>query len=403
MKYSLNYGANQTLELEFPEANVLDYRQPVGKVLTDPAGAVMAALAAPLDYPPLALATVSGDHVVLAVEPGLRQTEAVVAGVVFSLVEAGTAPRDITVVTGSNLRPPLAHLAPSMRQEMRTVLHNPADEQGLQYLAADQAARPIYLNRTICEADLVLPITTARLPESVGYVGGYSGLFPTFADLETQQRFRAPSTADHAAHQRQRQQEADQAAWLLGIHFALQVVPAAGDELLQIVAGNAEHVVRQARELSEAAWLHQVPHKSSLVIAAIDGDEDQQTWDSFARALSAAMQAAADGGVIVLLTSMACQVGPSLVRLAEEHNTDVLQHELAHDRSVDAITASLLADARDRFEVFLLSELDGDLIEGLGLGYITAADQVARLTHGHKSVVLLGSAQYAACEARALV
>jgi nickel-dependent lactate racemase len=363
----------------------------------------MAALAQPLDYPPLASATVPGDQVVLAVEPGLRQMEAVVAGAVFSLVEAGVEPRDLSIVVASNTRPPLAHLAPSLRQELRVVLHNPADQMGLQYLAADKAARPIYLNRAICEADLVLPITTARLPESIGYVGGYSGLFPTFADLETQQRFRAPSTADHAAHQRRRQAEADQAAWLLGVHFAMQVVPAAGDDLLHVVAGRAEAVVRQSRAFSEAAWLHHLPQRSSLVVAAIDGDEDQQTWDSFARALSAAMQAAADGGVIVLLTSLACQVGPALVRLAEEHRTDVLQDELAQDRSVDAITASLLAEARDRFDVFLLSELDGDLIEGLGLGYIADAAQVERLTRKHKSAVLLGSAQYAACETRALV
>ena len=52
--------------------------------------------------------------------------------------------------------------------EGSVVLHNPADQEGLQYLAADKAARPIYLNRTVCEADLLLPMTAARLPSSVG-------------------------------------------------------------------------------------------------------------------------------------------------------------------------------------------------------------------------------------------
>src|SRR5690606_17364137 len=76
MRYSLPYGPEASLALELPDAaRVADYIAPHGTALGDTAEAVTAALNTPLDYPPLAAATVPGDRVVLAVEPGLRQVE----------------------------------------------------------------------------------------------------------------------------------------------------------------------------------------------------------------------------------------------------------------------------------------------------------------------------------------
>lgn len=403
MKYAIPYGPEGTLALDLGDARVEDCIQPVGQPLEDPAEAVVQALTGPLDYPPLAAATVPGDRVVLAVEPGLRQVEHIVAGALLALVDSGTNPRDISLVVGSNLRPPLALVPKRLRADLRVVLHNPADQEGLQYLAADKAARPIYLNRALCEADFLLPITTARLANSLGYVGGFAGLFPTFADLETQHRFQSPTATDHSTNQRRRREEADEAAWLLGIHFTMQVVPGAGDHLLHVVAGHAKAVLPEAQRLNDAAWLHKLAQKSSMAIAAIDGDSDQQTWENLARALHSAMQGVADGGVIALLTNVQGAPGPALAKLAGGYHDEELQEELQHEHTPDAHAAAMLADARERFDVYLLSGLEGDLVEGLGLGHVDQPAQIAKLATRQRSVLLLGSAQYAGCETPALV
>src|SRR5690606_40533305 len=194
MPFSLPYGPEARLDLNLSETiAVQNGIVPHGQPLADVAEAVSNALKAPRDYPPLAAATVPGDRVVVAVEPGIPRVESVVAGAVLALIEGGTEPRDISLVIGSNLRSPLALVPKRMRADLRVVLHNPADQEGLQYLAADKAARPIYLNRALCEADLLLPITTARLTNSLGYVGSYSGVFPTFADVDSQHRFQLPT------------------------------------------------------------------------------------------------------------------------------------------------------------------------------------------------------------------
>ncbi len=398
MPLSLPYGPAARLELNLSETTTVQNGiVPRGQPLHDVAEAVTSALKAPRDYPPLAAATVPGDHVVIAVEPGIRQVESVVAGAVLALIEGGTEPRDISLVVGSNLRSPLALVPKRMRADLRVVLHNPADQDSLQYLAADKAARPIYLNRALCEADLLLPITTARLSNSLGYVGSYSGVFPTFADLESQHRFQLPTAVDHSTQQRKRREEADEVAWLLGVHFIMQIVPGAGDTVLDIIAGNAQAVLPQAQQASEAAWQHPFPHKSHLTLAAIDGGDDQQTWENFARALHAAMQATADSGAIALLTDLQASPGHALARLTSGESGDELQRHLSREHSPDAHAAAILADARERYDIFLLSGLDRDLVEGIGLGHVEDPEQLIRLAARQRSITLLGSAQFAGC------
>ena len=51
--------------------------------------ATVAALAEPLDYPPLSQSTTPGDRVVLALDRGLPEAAAVTAAVVRALADAG--------------------------------------------------------------------------------------------------------------------------------------------------------------------------------------------------------------------------------------------------------------------------------------------------------------------------
>ncbi|HTN77536.1 MAG TPA: hypothetical protein VL096_19895, partial [Pirellulaceae bacterium] len=298
---------------------------------------------------------------------------------------------------------PLTLVPTEVRKNIRVVLHNPGDQEGLQYLAADREARPIYMNRVLCEADFVLPITMSRLPSSLLYVGGNGGLFPTFSDLETQQRFRSPQSADHGTHQKHRRAEANEAVWNLGVHFLLQVVPGAGDELLHVVAGEARSVAEEARRLHIASWLHPNTAKAGLTIAAIDGDEDQQTWENFACALDAAMQCTVDGGTIVLLSNVNCPIGPALALLTGNERGETLNHHLQKEHSPDAQAAAILADARERFDLFLHSGLSAELVEELGAGHIADLQEVVRLAKRYPTITLLGSAQHAGCQASVLV
>ena len=400
MPFELKYGDSGVLQIDLPADSLLgDFSSPRGIPLDDPAAAVAAAVSDPIEFPRLQDATIPGDLVVLAVDRGVPQMPAVVAGVVHALLEGGTEPADIAIVLAvgadEESEDPTENLTPLVREAITVTRHNPTDRESLSYLSASKEGKPIYFNRQVGEADVVIPISTLRLDESLGYAGIHSGLFPAFSDEETQKRFRAPSSADWTAHRRRRHEEADEAAWLLGIQFTVQVAPGPGNSLLHVLAGDALAVAKQGRQLCEAAWRFQPDRRASIVVATIEGGREQQTWENLGRALFAASQAVDDGGTIVLCTNLACKPGPALQRLTSTRDAEVLLHELRRDRSSDATPAALLAEMRERVRVYLLSGLDEGFVEDLGVGCVSGTEEVSRLTQQHDSCILLGNAHHA--------
>ena len=92
----------------------------------------------------------------------------------------------------------------------------------------------------------------------------------------------------------------DNVAWLLGINFTVQLVPAAGGRVMHVLAGQSDAVRRRGRELYHAAWGWPASDRASLVVAAIEGDAAQQTWENVGRALQAAGRfVEADGAIAV--------------------------------------------------------------------------------------------------------
>ncbi|MDA1051279.1 MAG: lactate racemase domain-containing protein [Planctomycetota bacterium] len=400
MAVELKYGDSGTLQIDVPANSVLvDFSTPRGVPLDDPAAAVAAAVSAPLEFPRLQDATVPGDRVVLAVDRGVPQMPAVVAGVIHALVEGSARPSDLEVVLAvgadESHQDPLAALPESLRNAITVSHHDPNDRESLSYLAASKEGNPIYFNRTLGNADVVLPISTLRLDQALGYAGVHGGLYPTFSDDATQKRYRAPSSSDWSALRRRRCEEAEEAAWALGVQFTIQVAPGAGNTLLHVLAGDSQAVAKRGQELCTAAWFHQPAQRANLVVAAIEGGADQQTWENFGRALFAASQAVNDGGAIVICSSLRCRPGPALQRLMGMRDYDSLLHELRRERSVDATPAALLAEALERVQVFLLSDLDEASVEDLGVGHVGSTEQLERLSRQFDSCILLGNAQHA--------
>lgn len=393
MSFELNYGDGDTVRVDLPPEVVLDFSLPRGEVIQDPVAAVLAAVAEPVGFPPLSQATVPGDRIVIALDRGVPAGAAAVAGVVHGLLQGNASPQDIRlIVTGEEERQsgPTRLLAPDIRDAIEILVHDPHKKAGLAYLAASQEGKPIYFNRAIDEADVVIPIGQLRLDSAWGYVGVHGCLYPRFSDAATQERFRR-SGADWSKQQRLRREEADEAAWLLGVQFTVQVAPGTRNALLHVIAGESHAVAEQGRRVCEQAWLHKPTQRANLVVAAIEGGPAEQTWENLARALNAASGAVADGGAIVLCTRLHVTDDD---RSATATGSDAAD-EQGDRASARRIAAKLLHKTRERAQVFLLSDLDGDLVENMGLGHVSVPEEVTRLSRRFTSCMLLGNAQHA--------
>jgi nickel-dependent lactate racemase len=394
----LHYGVGRQVEFDLPpEAVVADWAIDSHEPLADPAQAAFEALESPLDLPPIAQALAPGDQIVVPLDTDTPQAAQVAAGAVRALIEGGAEPSHITVLLSQASDGEGPYLPGDQFDGVEIVVHDACEGGSLCYLAATEENHAIYLNRRIVEADFVLPIGPLRLASSFGYFGAWGGLFPAFADQATQKRYYSPAALKSGVAGRLTH-EADEAAWLLGVQYVIQVVPGPGESVLQVLAGSATAVRERGQELCQAAWRRELPRRASLVVAAISGGRDQQTWENFGRALYAASQAVAENGAIALCTEIHRSPGPALRQLSGLDDWESRRRVLDRQTSFDAQSASLLASLLDKKRVYLLSELDGETVEELGLAHVESEDEIARLSRLHSTCILLGDAQYAVPE-----
>jgi nickel-dependent lactate racemase len=394
----LRFGHDSTVQLEFADGVApSESDAPRGRALPNPTAALTAMLAEPIEYPSLARSTTPGDKVVLALDRGVPQIEQVTAAMIRALIDAGIAPDGITVLQNPADRDtgdPCRLVAASLQEQITRLEHKPDDRRQLAYLAASEAGDAILINRALHDADLVLPVGCIRGERTGGYFGIHGGIFPGFADAKTIQRFRGFGSLNGRTRRRELIAEADHVAWLLGVNFTVQLIPAAGDQVLHVLAGESSAVRRRAGELYRAAWSWPVARQTSLVVAAIEGGANQQTWDNVGRALQVAEHFVEDGGSIALCCDLAVPPGPAMQQMASGPSRDAALRQIGKQRPVDALPAAQVAHALDRGKVYLLSRLDAALVEDLDIIPIADPDELVRLVRQHESCTVLPNAPF---------
>ncbi len=233
------------------------------------------ALEAPIDFPPMSAAIVPGDRVALAVDPNVPQLKQVIQGILASLSHTGAEAVDIvlwdeaTDATIDSLRQQFGETASITR-------HQCADRSSLRYLAADEAGEAIYLNRLVVDADFVLPVIAHRTMDRICR-HDLTGVYPSMSDSATRHRHRIQMSQPETEI---KERNEDQVPWLLGINLIVSVKATALGTAGEIVAGTPEAIAKQVSPVRRAA--DDFPPSASLVIASLDGDAQQQTWQNAA-------------------------------------------------------------------------------------------------------------------------
>jgi hypothetical protein len=356
---------------------------------------VLTALAAPIGYPPLRHAILPGDHVTIAVDPELPG----LVEVVFTLLEGIVAdegdPANIVVLVSQpeQQRRLTSSLPPAWR-EVQIVLHDPRDESAHAYLAATREGHPLYLNRAIGDADVFIPVGVQRLDDRGSLHGSW---YPTFSSADTQHRLRSPNKQQPLAPFRHQAQETKEAAWLLGVRLVVQVLPGPGGSVAAAWCGDADEVSPVAARACREQWLTEIDQPADLVIAILDAESGEQSWQQIARILPMAARVIRSDGAIVVWTDLATPPSAALTALVQSAADD--EHPV-HGRSADAVAAQAIGDAVQQCRVYLHSQLDDAVVEDLGLATLHTAAELQRLVSQAASCLVIESAQYASVQLR---
>lgn len=405
---SLDYGNNGCWHGELAEAQLL-WESAGPAALLEISNSVAECLNHPLDFPALHQALVPGDRVALVLDRHVPSAADVIAGLWNVCEAAGVSPQDVQIIqplTLNGILPgdPRRLLPDQVRNTVGWKIHDPTDDGGIGYLASSADGERIYLSRDVLNADFVLPISRLSFDPVQGRRSAMSSFYPGLSNAEAFAKSRGQGHSELGPDdERPFGQRVQEIGWLLGIQFAIQVMPAGGHgAAAAVLAGHPDSVAQRGRSLLDASWRIQFDQRGETALISIPASIDDPTsWDQLGDALEAASRLVVREGRIIVLSDLAAEPGPGLQLLSSSRSAKAALQPLRRESPPDLVAASQIASAADWASVYLLSRLAPNVVEEMFLTPLESEAEVSRLLNSCDGCIVLAGAQHAFTEAPA--
>jgi nickel-dependent lactate racemase len=348
-------------------------------------------LDAPIGYPPFMSGLLEEDKVAIALEDDVPDGAAVVEAAIDYLCERGVKAERISLVLGSGRSSQVLEIVERFRLSypgLRVVVHDPKDQESHAYVAASDSADPIYVQRELVEADVTIPIYCLRTSECPN-ASDMFGIAPNFTDLATQNRWSLAWLEDNETHLDMHSKLSLEIGWLAGINFAIAVVPSVTGHVSDILAGKPSDVFERGMK-----GLPSAPKQNyDLVVAVVEGGDDQQNWLSVARAAAQADQLCHRNGRVVVICDVK-KVSRGIRDLARDDLATRTNQSWLKSNAEDAFPAAILRSIREGRSIYLFSSISAAQTEAIGLAHIGKPETLQHLMEQASSVCVIRGAQY---------
>jgi hypothetical protein len=278
---------------------------------------------------------------------------------------------------------------------MVSVVHAPSSEADCHYLATTMGGERVYLAKELLDSEVVISIGPIAFDAVIGYRGTNSVFYPGLASPAAKAKAHGQGHRELGPeNERPLRQLIDEVAWLLGAQFTVQVIPALHGGSAHVLAGQSDSVLRQGKDLVNRHWLVELDYRAEVVVVGVEQDAAGHGWAQIGSALATARNLVVKGGRIVVLSDLAEPPGEGLTLLMRYEDPTEGLRPLRQAAPDDLIPATELAEAVDWASVYLLSRLDGDLVESLFMVPLESEAEVKRLLGMDAQVLFLPSAQH---------
>lgn len=394
----LRYGDEQVFSVELEPGRGVSQHQPP-EPAGDFAGELQRQLESPLDFPPLELAVVPDDHIVIALARHTPGASEIIAALWSVFERRSVKPQDATILqpaswNAGQLPDPRSALPAAVRKAMRWSIHDATDKARERYLANSANGERIYLDCDVVDADLVLPVGAVGFDPLLGFRSAGSAIFPGFSNIDSMAKARGQDHAElRPEDDRPLRQLQDEVAWLLGVQFGIQVLPSRSGQPAGVICGALEATTSAARDWLRQNWFISQPQRSEMVVAAVTANANGPSWEELGAALQTSRNLVQRGGKIILLTNLSAEPTDGFRCLQQCGSPREALKPLRLEAPPDLIPVTRLASAADWATVYLVSGLNADLVESLFMTPLASATEAARLLERCGSCVLLEAAQ----------
>ena len=288
--------------------------------LPDPASAALAAVAAPLDAPPLRALAQGKRRVCIAVTDATRACpdHLLVPPLLAELTAAGVPDEAITILVAVGVHRPSTEaekrdkLGAAIVDRYRVVDHDATDEANLVPVAAGPGGVPIRLNRLAVEADLLLATGVVEPHQYAGYSGGGKTVAIGCADEAVIAHTHGPAMLDQPGTRLAQlagnpfQAAVREVARAVGLAFVGNAVLDDAGRVVAIAYGAPEAVQDHLAGIAGDLYTVPIPRQVDIAVAGVGHPKDANLYQASRAATYlqfAPTPMVRRGGVIILPAS----------------------------------------------------------------------------------------------------
>lgn len=322
--YSIAFGRG-TFQFDLPssiEGHVVeggDY-----PTLPDPDQAVVAALENPLDSPRLRDIVKPGQAVAVVVTDMTRPCpdDRLVPKLLDELHRGGVQDGDITIIIGigthrrSTTEERVEMLGQAVVDRIRVIDPNPSDPETLVDLGKTRSGVPVFVNKTVVEADVVVATGLVEPHLYAGYSGGVKTVAVGAAGEATIGYTHGPGMLDRPGTRlglvqgNPFREALNEIAERAGLRFVLNVVMNDAGRMVAVEAGAPLAVHHSLVKVAEKVFTTTIPEQADVAVAGIGYPKDSNLYQASRVATNlffAPTPVVREGGIVILLAP--CQEG----------------------------------------------------------------------------------------------
>jgi nickel-dependent lactate racemase len=223
----------------------------------------------------------------------------------------GIRDEDVTLVYAPGSHPSphwRERLGPELLDRVRAIRHDCYDEESLAYLGVTRRGTPLWVNRTVVEADFRLAIGEISPNVQGGWCGGGKIILPGVAGWDSieQNHYGVVHEVNTLglADGNPMRLDMEEAAWMAGLDFKIDVMVDSQARFVAVSAGDpvAAHragLERRARQI----WMTRAPPADVYVLYPGQGSERHLSSSFFIRIEGAELGTKEDGVIILALSA----------------------------------------------------------------------------------------------------
>ncbi len=361
--------------------------------MADLRAGVRRALENPIGTGSLAELIPESGYVVIISEDQTRPSPvgAVMEPLVEMLSELGVDDGRVKVVIGRGVHRKAtpeeleAKLGRNIVERFPVTVHNCDDADNLVLMGMTKRETPVWINRTVAEAELRIAIGTCNPHYFAGYGGGAKLILPGVAGRES-------IVHNHimCSHEKATQgitngnpiwEDMLEAARIAGLHLKIDLVLNINKEVHRLFAGEMEQVQRGAiRALLEIYGLS-VPKMADITFTA--GYPLEVNLIQSGKAILLANEVTKDGGAIVLLSALSDGAGPKLYEtLSQKPDPETVLRWIQEGKTepTGGPLASMLRKLLEKKRVIVVTDgLTRERIEDMDMDHASSVEEAIEI------------------------